>query len=338
MMKRFIPFLTKTWYERPSFLASVVLYPLSLIYRFIVSVRKAFYRLKWKKTTSFSVPVIVVGNITVGGVGKTPVVAALVDLLRRRGLKPGAVSRGYKGQAKEWPQAVTAHSDPREVGDEPVMLVQKTNVPLVVGPDRVATVKVLLDHYDCDVVISDDGLQHYAMDRDIEIIVIDGERRFGNGHLLPAGPLREPIKRLKTVDYVLTQGKAKPGEFSMQLLPGPCYRIRDHVPIDLSTLQATPVHAVAGIGNPDRFFDLLRSLGFNVISHPFPDHHRFLPADIVFKENYPVLMTEKDAVKCHSFVNDLYYTLAVNAQLDEAFEEELFHQIQPLLRRKFELK
>lgn len=206
------------WYKK-HFLV-YFLRPFSWAYRMVMALRRWLYRLGIKKTTRFSVPVVVIGNITVGGAGKTPLVIELADWLRRKGWRPGLVSRGYGGSATQLPYAVKADSDPRLVGDEAVLLASKTACPVVVCKDRVAAVAALLQDSDCNIVLSDDGLQHLALGRDIEIAVIDGERRLGNGFCLPAGPLREPEKRLKTVDFIVTNGHALTSEWSMNLAPG----------------------------------------------------------------------------------------------------------------------
>ena len=310
--------LNKIWYQH-SWLAWF-LYPVSLWYRLVVRLRR-YYFLYIKSRYKFPIPIIVVGNITVGGVGKTPLVAFIAQQLCKQGYRPGLVSRGYGGKAAIWPQIVTVDSDPRMVGDEPVLLVTKTQCPMVVGPDRVQAVKVLLEHYSCDVIVSDDGLQHYALVRDMEIAVIDGERRFGNGLCLPAGPLREPVSRLKTVNYrVCNGGAAKAGEYSMRLVAGIIYRIDDPgrvmIPDDLYHKQ---IHAVCGIGHPQRFFDSLRKMGFEFIEHVFPDHHHFGYADIDIEGDVIVIMTEKDAIKCRAFSDHRHYCLPISVECNVPF-------------------
>lgn len=305
--------LSKLWYQKN--LLSYLLTPFSGAYRLILALKNLSYRQGWKKITQFPVPVIVVGNITVGGVGKTPLIISLARFLSANGYKPGIVSRGYGGRATHFPQHVDGHSDPLLVGDEPVLIARKTGCPVVVDPDRVTAVTTLLTQYDCDIVLSDDGLQHTAMGRDIEIIVIDGVRRFGNGFCLPAGPLREPLTRLNTVDFLVTRGNPQPGEYAMTFVPGDIYRLTNPQQI-LTTIPTQPIHAVAGIGHPQIFFEQLRHLGFHVIEHAFKDHHIFRAKDIDFGRDALVVMTEKDAVKCQTFADDRHWCLPVLANCD----------------------
>ncbi|MCH9744771.1 MAG: tetraacyldisaccharide 4'-kinase, partial [Gammaproteobacteria bacterium] len=230
-----------------------------------------------------------------------------------QGYFPGLVSRGYRGKATSWPQVVTPHSNPKWVGDEPVLIAKKTQCPMVVGPDRVAAVEMLLRQFPCDVVISDDGLQHYALSRDLEIAVVDGERRFGNGFCLPAGPLREPLERLQSVKYIICNGGvARQGEHSMQFVPGAIYQVEDPTLLLMpQDIMQRKIHAVCGIGNPKRFFDSLRSMGFEFSMHVFPDHHHFTHADIDIADDVIIIMTEKDAVKCQPFVDKRHYCLPI---------------------------
>ena len=304
---------------------SLALSPLALVFGAVVSVRRLLYRLGAFRAKRFPVPVVVVGNISVGGTGKTPLVIWLAAHLKDRGWRPGVVSRGYGGQARRWPQQVRPDSDSTTVGDEAVLLAQRTGCPVCVGPDRPAAVAALLEHTDCDLVISDDGLQHYALDRDLEIAVVDGTRRFGNGWLLPAGPLRESRGRLKSVDLVVVNsGETRPGEFGMQLQRpqvGPLGG--SDVAEPLARFAGQRVHAVAGIGNPSRFFALLEQQGVDVVRHPFADHHRFRAEDLAFGDGLPVLMTEKDAVKCRRFAASGRWVVRVDAQPDAAFIQRL---------------
>lgn len=310
------------WYARSPWL--LLLTPLSLLYRVIVSVRRFAYRSGIKRSTRVSLPVIVVGNISVGGTGKTPLVAWLAGYLREKGYAPGIVSRGYGGRASYWPQQVRADSDPAVVGDEAVLLAATTGCPMAVAPDRVAAAQALVDQGDCDVIISDDGLQHYALQRDIEIAVIDGVRRFGSGFLLPAGPLREPVKRLRQVDLVVVNGLGGGAEHRMILQQGDAHNLQD--PDRVCALQAfrsLRVHAVAGIGHPDRFFRALQQAGLQLETHTFPDHHVFQPEDIRFADGRPVIMTEKDAVKCRHFATRDDWYVPVEASLSGEFRERL---------------
>lgn len=292
--------LVNGWYRRSPWL--LLLTPLSLLYRITITLRHLLYRAGLLKTHRLPVPVIVVGNLAVGGTGKTPLVAWLAEYLAQAGHRPGIVSRGYGGQASHWPQQVRPDSDPAMVGDEAVLLARNSGCPMAVGPDRVAAARSLLEYSDCDLILSDDGLQHYALQRDIEIAVIDGVRRFGNGFCLPAGPLREPVKRLARADLVVVNGLGNRDEYPMQMrLSGVRELQGGGAARDLQSFRGQSVHAVAGIGNPQRFFAALRQAGLRLDEHVFPDHHPFTPEDLEFGDNRPVIMTEKDAVKCRDF-------------------------------------
>ncbi len=309
--------IERVWYQRHPL--AYALLPLSFLFGVVSALRRAAYRIGVWHCREFDKPVIVVGNITAGGTGKTPLVVWLAQYLRAEGLSPGIVARGYGGRARHWPQQVRADSDTETVGDEAVMLAGRTRCPMCVGPDRPAAVEALLAHTDVDVVISDDGLQHYALGRDIEIVVVDGERRFGNGWLLPAGPLREPKSRLDEVDLVIVNGAGGSGEHSMGLTQTLLYSLDGRRSAALEGLRGQTVHAIAGIGNPDRFFELLRRNGLTVRPHAFPDHHRFRAEDIRFDDGHQVLMTEKDAVKCRRWPCENCWVVRVDAQPDAAF-------------------
>ncbi len=307
--------LEKRWYSSTT---SMLLVPLEWLFRLLVMSRRFAYRLGLLPSYAVPVPVIVVGNISVGGTGKTPLVVWLVSLLQKAGYHPGIVSRGYGGKAERWPQQVRPDSDPVMVGDEPVMLAQRCACPIIAAPDRVAAAKALLSHTNCDLIITDDGLQHYRLKRDVEIVVIDGERRFGNGHCLPAGPLREPQSRLDEVNFVVANGLAGRGEFAMSLeATGLRSLENDGLASTFEEFAGQRVHALAGIGNPQRFFQLLRSRGLEVIEHSFPDHHDYQSQDLDFADNLPILMTEKDAVKCRRFANQNMWYVPVTAHLPE---------------------
>lgn len=298
--------------------------PLSMLYVDAVRLRRFLYKTGFKKTHRLPVPVIIVGNLTVGGTGKTPLVIRLVEWLKQQGYKPGVISRGYAGSDGQTPQAVTADSDPAEVGDEALVLVRRCACPVVVGVDRPAAARRLLADNACDVIISDDGLQHYALQRDIEIVVIDGERRFGNGYCLPVGPLREPPERVKSVDLVVVNQPREllEDEFAM-LCSGDCLvNLQTGERKPLSAFAGSDYHAVAGIGNPSRFFKRLAEAGLNCQNRAFPDHHAFSAADLRFKDDKPVIMTEKDAVKCSGFAQPHHWYLPVEASLPEAFFEK----------------
>lgn len=316
--------IEKSWYgSRPIW----PLLPLSWLFRGIAALRRWAYRSGLKKRVRLPVPVIIVGNISVGGTGKTPLVIWLVERLQHAGYRPGIITRGYGGQAKLWPQSVTATSDPVLVGDESVLLAQRCRCPIVAGPDRVQDAQQLLAQ-GCNVIVSDDGLQHYRLQRDIEIVVIDGERRLGNGHCLPAGPLREPPARLEDVDFVIANGGARSGEVLMTLIQGPAHALQGQGSArELLDFAKERVHAVAGIGHPARFFAQLRQRGLQVIEHPFPDHHPYQAADMQFNDNLPVLMTEKDAVKYRPYATLAHWYVPVVAQLPAEFEHRLLTKL-----------
>lgn len=312
--------LESQWYRFTPW--QILLLPLAALFGALAALRRTLYRLGVLPVTRLPVPVVVVGNVTVGGTGKTPLVIALARLLREEGFHPGIVSRGHGG-ASRLPRPVGASSAPAEVGDEPVLIAARTGCPVWVGRNRAEAARALLAaHPEVDVVLSDDGLQHYGLARDVEIVVVDALRWFGNGQLLPAGPLREPTWRLKTVDAVVINGwlpgaPLKRHEFTMRLEGGVLYNLRN------PALKARPevfagqtVRAVAGIGNPERFFEQLRKLGLNIVPQPFPDHHAFTPADLEEAGEAPVVMTEKDAVKCADFAGDNVWVLPVEARLD----------------------
>ncbi|MCP5159493.1 MAG: tetraacyldisaccharide 4'-kinase [Gammaproteobacteria bacterium] len=320
-----------TWLDRYGYslnLVAVLLWPLSVLFGMVVRLRRRFYQLGLLKSEAVGAPVIIVGNISVGGTGKTPLVAWLVTLLREQGYQPGIISRGYGGESKQWPRHVTADTDPRQVGDEPVLLAQRCCCPVVVGPDRVAAAQALFGTYDCNVIISDDGLQHYRLRRDIEIAVVDGLRRLGNGACLPAGPLREPPSRLQKVDFVIGNGAASDNEYLMSLRGETALNLVDPlVSVTLAGFRKSTVHAVAGVGNPRRFFNYLRHARLHLIEHPFPDHYFFGLKDLRFPQDLPVLMTEKDAIKCRAFASEDWWYVPVNAHLDPEFEEELLKRL-----------
>ncbi len=318
--------LESHWYRTTPL--TLLLLPLSWLFCAVALGRRWAYRAGLLKTVRLPVPVIVVGNINVGGTGKTPMVTWLVALLRKEGYRPGIISRGYGGSADHWPQPVRADSDPAMVGDEAVLLARRCRCPMTIGPDRPAAARALLEYADCDIIISDDGLQHYRLGRDVEIAVVDGMRRFGNGHCLPAGPLREPVRRLRSVDLVIVNGTAGSREYAMQLQPASLRNLQHAEKIrPLQQFAGQRVHAVAGIGNPARFFELLTSHGLGVIEHPFADHHPFRAGDLDFGDELPVLMTEKDAVKCQAFAKAHYWYLPVDAQLDERVPQRLLRLI-----------
>lgn len=295
--------------------------PLAGLYGSVTTLRRALYRRGWLKAVRLPVPVIVIGNISVGGTGKTPLVIALVEALCTRGFSPGVVSRGYGGTAR-LPMLLDAQSDPVVVGDEPVLIRIRTGVPVAVGVDRPDAARLLIDE-GANVIIADDGLQHYALARDLEICVVDGMRRFGNGRLLPAGPLREPLSRLRSVDFtVCNGGEPQANEVPMRLELGDAISLAEPLRrTPLPDFSGAAVHAVAGIGNPARFFESLRAFGIEPVEHPFPDHHRYAAVDLDFGDSLPVLMTEKDAVKCRDFAGPGRWYVPVAARLPDSFFE-----------------
>lgn len=307
------------------------LWPLHVLMRLLVALRRGLYRLRVLPSGHPGIPVIVVGNIAVGGTGKTPLVLWLVEYLRAQGWQPGIVSRGYGGKAERYPCEVTAQSSASVVGDEPLLLQRLSNVPVVVDPLRLRAARRLRE-LGCDIVISDDGLQHYAMQRDIEIAVIDAVRQLGNGWLLPAGPLRELPQRLQQVALRVGNGAAIPSlaEHAMLLRPSQCLPVSGQQPARaLESFAGQQVHAVAGIGNPARFFASLRAAGVIVQAHPFPDHHAYQATDLPWPDQ-PILMTEKDAVKCAAFGQSNMWFVRVQADLDESFSAQLARLLQPL--------
>ena len=319
-----IRWLEAIWYgDRP--LARTLLLPLSLLFCTLARCRRA--RLM-DRQTAFPVPVIVVGNLAVGGTGKTPLVIWLVEMLQAAGYKPGVVSRGFGGKGVV--SAVTPASSPVEVGDEPLLIVRRTGTPLVVGRDRVAAVQKLLELHACDIVVADDGLQHYRMARDIEILVVDGKRRFGNGLCLPAGPLREKPERAGECDFVVANGAARDGEYAMQVKGDTFQNLATGNTQSLAALAGQQVHVVTAIGNPERFFAVLELAGIRYQPHVYPDHHFFSAEEIRFDDAIPVLMTEKDAVKCQQFaagiVDNVWY-LPVSAFPDTALRRAVLDRV-----------
>lgn len=293
----------------------LLLLPLSFLYGAVSGLRRWLFRCGLKKSRRMPVPVVVVGNLTAGGNGKTPVVIWLTEQLLARGYRPGVVSRGYGGKSDHYPLLITGETTTAQAGDEPVLIARRTGVPVAVAPDRAAAVDTILQHSPVDVIITDDGLQHYALERDMEIVVIDGERRFGNGWWLPAGPMRERAGRLKQVDAVIVNGgTAQPGETAMQLVPGEAVNLSDGRRKPVTELGECV--AMAGIGHPPRFFATLNSLGVTPVHCvAFPDHQSYSPEQLsaLIKPGQSLLMTEKDAVKCFAFSETDWWYLPVSA-------------------------
>lgn len=329
MQKTFSRWLQDIWYK--DLIIGTWLMPLGFVFSDMVRFRRYCYRIGIKKTVKLNVPVIIVGNLTVGGTGKTPLVIFLAKLVKASGYRPGIIARGYGGKAASRPRLVFADSKPDDVGDEPLLLAKQSQCPVAVGIKRAESAKLLLELGGCDLIISDDGLQHYALARDIEIAVVDGERWFGNGYCLPAGPMREPPSRLESVDLVVVNGeKNEAGQFSMQLTGSEAVNLATGQSRPLSEFAGQPCHAIAGIGNPGRFFRLLEKAGIIAIEHSFPDHYRFTAGDLVFNDGLPVLMTEKDAVKCVNFAMGDLWQVPVQAELEPEFANRFLE----LLREK----
>jgi tetraacyldisaccharide 4'-kinase len=312
--------LLAAWYAPRLTPLTTALTPLALLFRGVVALRRVLYRAGVLRGERLPVPVVVVGNITVGGSGKTPLTVALARALAARGWRPGIVSRGYRSGSAA-PRAVGADASADAVGDE-ALLLARTGFPVWVGSDRPRAARDLLTaNPACNVIVSDDGLQHYALARNVELAVLDAGRGLGNGWQLPAGPLREPASRLDETDAVVQLGAARAGastrEFSMALVGDLFVRVNAAtVTATADAFRAGRVHALAGIGNPQRFFDHLRALGIAATCHAFPDHHRFIPSDLALPGATAVLMTEKDAVKCTGFADDRCWALPVRAVID----------------------
>lgn len=323
----------RAWYERAWWLH--LLRPLSWLFQAVACVRRWLY-LRQAVTGLVGVPVVVVGNITVGGSGKTPLLIALATELKRRGHRVAVVSRGYGARTQQFPYYVAADTPVSLCGDEPAMLAQRLAVPVVIDPDRPRAIRSLQsnEQYACDVILSDDGLQHYAMARDIEIIVLDAERGLGNGLCLPAGPLRETASRLRSADFLVSNGNPqqlhalRQNFIPMSLGASACVNLRTGERVELGRFfKKQMLHGVAGIGNPARFFTSLRQFGSQVIEHPFPDHHSYIPSDLYFGDALPIVMTEKDAVKCRDFAPANSWYLEVHANLPDSFMDDLHERI-----------
>ncbi len=326
----FARWLQRQWFERRRLTPALWLFaPLAGLYAALASLNRAL-----AKPVRLPVPVVVVGNITVGGAGKTPLTLWLAEQLRARGWHPGVVSRGY-GRSGDDVRAVLADSTPEEVGDEPLLIARRSGVPVWVGRSRAAAGDALLAaHPEVDVVLCDDGLQHYALARDVELAVFDA-RGIGNGWRLPVGPLREPRSRLRSVDAVVANGvppatlSAPVPAFEMRLRPGSFYRLGDpSQTCTADTLRSRGrLHALAGIGHPERFFATLAGLGLDCETHPFPDHHRYVQSDVAFAEGGILLMTEKDAVKCRDLQMGEAWVLPVEADLSPALIDHIVEKL-----------
>jgi tetraacyldisaccharide 4'-kinase len=316
---------------------SALLYPVSLLYGAVAASRRT-----GANPATLPVPVVVIGNVTAGGTGKTPLALWLAAELRERGFHPGIVCSGYGG-SQNAPQAVTPESDPRKCGDEAVLLARRSNSPVWAGADRVASARGLLAAEGCDVVLCDDGLQHHALARDAEICVVDGARGFGNGWLLPAGPLREPVSRIESVDAVVVNGDA--AHPSISRLPASARRygmrlegrefrnlLNPALVAGAEHFRGKRVHAIAGIGDPGRFFRHLQEMGLDFTAHPFPDHYPYTASSVEFPDADAVLMTEKDAVKCRRFANENHWELPVDTTLDSALADLVVRKLRAVAR------
>ncbi|MBH3384129.1 MULTISPECIES: tetraacyldisaccharide 4'-kinase [Pseudomonas] len=326
--------LLAAWYAGHPALA--LLRPLEALYRRVVTRKRARFLKGESASYRAPVPVIVVGNITVGGTGKTPMILWLIEHCRQQGLNVGVVSRGYGAKPPQLPWRVLADQSAEQAGDEPLLIVQRSGVPLMIDPDRARAVQALLASEPLDLILCDDGMQHYRLARDLELVLIDAARGLGNGRCLPAGPLREPAERLQGADAVLFNGAGedRAGGFGLRLQPSALVNLRsgerrplDHFP------AGQRLHAVAGIGNPQRFFNTLQGLNWQPLPHPFADHAHFSARSLAFSPPLPLVMTEKDAVKCRAFAADDWWYLAVEAQPTPAFSAWFDSQLQRLLHK-----
>lgn len=313
------------WYRKKLTGLTIFLKPFSWLFFLIITFRRFLYRRNFFKKIILPVPVIIVGNLTVGGTGKTPFIIWLADYLKQKGFHPGIISRGVGGKKNKIPVDVSLNADPKQVGDEAILLARRTDCPIVVSVDRVLAGQTLLAKQHCDVLIADDGLQHYRLARQMEIVMIDAAREWGNQCLIPAGPLREPLTRLREVDLVIRTGVD-------------CHFVDQHfvAVIDpekthsLDFFAGKKVHAIAAIGHPERFFNRLKQLGMDIIPHYFPDHYLFQAKDISFSDDLPVIMTEKDAVKCEAFATLRHWYLPV----DVVVTDEILAKVGSVLRKK----
>ena len=326
-------FVQAQWQKRGAW--AWLMSPLGLLVCVFAGVKRRAYHYGWLKQTRVGVPVIVVGNLTVGGAGKSPLVAYIAHLLKREGYRPGIICRGYKGKAERWPQGVNVDSDPTLVGDESLMLARQTNCPVMAGPDRVQSAQALLNESNCDVLISDDGFQHLRLARDIDIVVIDSTRGLGNRWCLPAGPLREGVWALAAADLMVYHHQ-RPSEntknqYGMYLRTDEILALDGSVANKADTLKQTTLHAVAGIGHPMRFFNTLRELGFTIIEHAFSDHHQYEKNQLEFNDEHAIITTEKDALKLAMLKLDTtIWVLPVRAVLNQSFDSDLLSKLKKI--------
>ena len=318
--------LTKIHYSKS--LVSLLLLPLSAVFLLISFIRKSLYQFNFLKSFKLKIPVIVVGNITSGGTGKTPLIIYLANELKKNGYRPGIISRGY-GSKTEGVMEVSQKSDVAEAGDEPMLIQKHTHLPVFVSKDRVLAAKALVKKYaKTDVILSDDGIQHYRLRRDLEVLVIDGTRKFGNGYLLPAGPLREFRSKLKTVDAIVcNHKKVIDGSYLMKYKGHLLINLKTNKKIHLNNLSLKNIHAIAGIGNPDRFFDYLKTYNILFSSSAFQDHYKFSKKDFRDMNDKNIIMTEKDAVKCQQFSRNNFWYLPVIAEVDSKFTDVILKKL-----------
>ncbi len=337
MRRAFDRWLQRVWYGESR--ARWFLLPLSWLYGAVVAIRKGLYDAGALKSEHPGVPVVVIGNLTAGGTGKTPVTIWLAEALRERGFNPGIVSRGYGGSQSGSPMRVDSASDPAVVGDEPVLLARRTGLPVAVDSDRSRAARTLVEE-GVDLIVTDDGLQHLKLERDYEICVIDGKRGLGNRMLLPAGPLREPATRLEEVDQILVNGRCpdeaetanEQNAIGFELRASELKRLNGSISRPIDSFANTTVHGVAAIGNPSRFFDTLRTGGMQVIEHALPDHAKLRRSDMSFDDNFDVVMTEKDAVKLGSNLSDRYWYMSVDLEIDSVEAGPWLEQVVSRLR------
>ncbi len=315
-------FFEKLWYRNTVWWLWLF-FPFHWLLKLLAWLRRSFYQLGFFKSSKLVVPVIVIGNINVGGTGKTPFAVYLLNYLKDQGHKPGLITRGYGSDTSLHPQLVEQQSQLNEVGDEPLLIFQNTQCPIIVDHQRSRGAQQLVDDYGCDIVVCDDGLQHYALQRDLEILIVDNSRGYGNGWLMPFGPLREPISRARHCDVKILNGKDMTLEASILKL------VVDSSAITLDELKK-PIHAVAGIGNPQRFFNSLKSLSVEFTEQSFPDHHNFQASDFT-EQAGSIIMTEKDAVKCKAFADKRFYYLPVTAKLSPESQSILKQALNKLL-------
>lgn len=317
--------LEHIWYEK--YWKAIPLVPLSALFCGISRWRRQY---QTKQQLPSPIPVIVIGNISIGGTGKTPLIIHLTSLLRKAGYRPAIISRGYKGTSTTWPLAVEKDTNARCCGDEAKLLANRTGVPVIVGANRVEDIQSVKEHTDANIILSDDGLQHYKMARAFEIAVMDGRRGLGNGYCLPAGPLREKQTRLRDCNLVISNGQSNLTEHDMRVSGNTVINIQSGLRQKLSGIAKA--HVITGIGNPQRFIDTLRDQQVELITvTTFPDHHHFRTEDFFYSDDIPIIMTEKDAVKCQDFEHQQLWYLEVNAQCNASFDANFLHAMKNLI-------